>query len=217
MKWVLGSLWIGSLGLSLILTGFYMEGLLWDHARAGDPEIAMDLAGGSDWRTDRFRVWESKDYALSLLSSAQSPTSGIQFRGKLEVRIVDPSGREFFRNRYEPGVPDPSRLEARHWTVLDTLTVPVRGLRRWTFATRVLEPDSLLAGAESRITFAPHRFDPGMGGILYDLVILPAAFFGFLSLLPGVYLARRESPIPLRLSRIWAVLVGLLLFAGLGL
>jgi hypothetical protein len=200
MRLVLGALWLLFTLLAIASGAAYVRGILRD-LRAGEPRIGLSLAAGSVWHTDHFRVWRPRRYELLLSSVNHVPPFGIAYQGSLEVRVVDPSERTVLDERYEAGATDHERPRNMTWTTLATVDLRATGWRRWTLTARVPEGDARFVDVRSTVSLRRVRQEPGMGGMVNYVMIVPALGFAMLSLLPALALVNRgDSRIPLWIS-----------------
>lgn len=111
---------------------------------------------------------------------------GVPYDGTLNARVVDPSGRIVFEERYAAGAIDHERPDNMAWTEFASLEPSPTLWRRWTLAVRVPEGDPRFAGVRSDLRLRRVRPDPGIGGLINYVMIIPAVGFALLSLLPGI-------------------------------
>lgn len=86
--------------------------------------------------------------------------------------------------------------------------------RSWELKARVLQPDARFRTARSEIRLWKDRYDPGMGGLVNYVMIIPAAVLLLLALGLAALLARRGRPRPLVVTLVLGAGV-IALFAGL--
>ncbi|HXF66173.1 MAG TPA: hypothetical protein VNK67_05675 [Burkholderiales bacterium] len=193
--------WLAAFSGGLACFAVFAYGVL-ASVHYGDPALRVELAHSSDWRSVPFRVWGAgrRDLALTTVN-ADRTRAGTRFEGALAVRIFDPDGRVFFEGNYPAGTIEHELAENYYWTGLASLTLDDWPLREWRLAARVVRGDARFAQAHSEIELRTHRYDPGMGGLLYYTMILPAAGLMLVAAGLGACLARRgASRLPLAAS-----------------
>lgn len=200
--------WTSTYGLALVCSGVVLKGALRDR-RAGEPVLALDLARAGDWRATRFRVWGAGTYTLFISSvNWDSTFAGEPLGAVLEVALSSPGGRRVFRRTYERGSTGLMLPINYGDSRLADIALRDWPLRRWTLAARVLAPDDHFKTAQSALKLYKQRYDPGMGGMLNYVMILPAVVLMVLALAAAIALARRGRRLPILLT---AASVGLLL------
>jgi hypothetical protein len=192
--------WLISFFLALVLGAVSAKGIL-QSARYGEPVLQVDLSRRTDWLSAPFRVWGKGTYNLFISTVNHDSTHvGAPFAGNFEVAIVDPSGRAFFQQAYPPGSIDHRLPQNYGDTALNTFEIEGWPLRRWTLKARVIEPDPRFKTGRSEIKFWKQRYDPGMGGMIYFVLIIPAGFFLLLAVFLATAIARHGSKIPIVLT-----------------
>jgi hypothetical protein len=165
--------WVAVFGLGLASLGVFVQGLVRD-LHLGDPELALDLSRPGDWQRATFRVWTAGRYRLWLQTVNHDPPFGEPFRGAVAVRLEDPSGGARIDRTFPGAALDHLRPENTHWTALDSLELEGRLWRGWRLAARVMEGDPAFAGAATTVTLRRVRYDPGMGGLINYVMLIPA-------------------------------------------
>jgi hypothetical protein len=196
--------WLISFPIALVLGVVSAKGIL-QSVRYGEPSLEVDLSRRSDWLSVPFRVWGKGRYNLFISTVNHDSTHvGAPFAGNFEVAVVDPSGRVLFQQVYPPGSIEHRLPQNYGDTALKTLEIEDWPLRRWTLKARVLVPDSRFKTGQSVIKFWKQRYDPGMGGLIYFVLIIPAGFFLLVAALCAAAIARGGSKIPIVITLIGA-------------
>ncbi len=187
------SLWSLLTLAGLLCFSVYVRGLIRDF-HYGDPEIAVDLHVPSGWISESFRVWGEGTYSLSLSTVIQHRRdAGRTFSGSFEVRILDPDNGEFFRRIFSSPSLSHTTKDNHVWTTLEQFQLNDMPLHSWELQTRILQPDEQFKGTSSSIFLRKQQYDPGMGGILNYLMIVPAFLFSLASLVPAQKLQRLHA------------------------
>ena len=169
--------------------------------RAGEVNLPLSLGEASAPQTRSFRVWATGSYNL-FLSSVNFDQSrvGAKFRGELEVAIRHPDGRTFFERRFNPDTID-HRMPYNYGDAkLAVLPIAAARIRPWTLSVQVTRADRQFAGVRSELKLWRERADPGMGGMITYVLILPAIVFLLLAVVLAIVLLRRGRTVPLALS-----------------
>jgi len=194
--------WLTTFALALFCVSIVVKGVLRDR-RVGEPVLSLDLARPSDWRSSPFRVWGSSTYTLFISSvNWDSTFAGAPLGAELEVVVSSPSGKPVFQRTYAPrstGLVLPINYGDSHLADVSLRDWPVR---RYTLAARVLAPDEHFKTAQSALKLYKQRSDPGMGGLMNYVMILPAAVFMGLAVIAAVSLARAGKRVPIVLTSV---------------
>lgn len=206
---VLFGIWVVSFLLALGASAIVVAGVRRD-TRAGQPVLKIDLARASDWVTVPFRVWGAARHTLLLSSvSFDSTNLGIPLEGAFEVAVVNGRGDTVFRRMYPPGASGHLLPYNYGDTRLATLALSDVPVRAWTMAARVTAPDARFAPATSEVKLWKEQADPGLGGVVNYLMVIPAGLFTLVAIGAAIPLAAQKSPLPLAIS-----LVGMTLCLG---
>lgn len=225
---LLFALWAVCLLAGLASAWVFVAGLLRD-THFEEAAIAMDLGEAGAWRGVDFRVWGGGPYVVWLTTlrpdrtSAPAPSGArepeaagpgagrpARFRGRIEVRILDPDGDARLERRYEGNRLEHATSGGMTWTRLEDLRLDGLPVRPWRLEARTLKGDPEFGARSelrSRLLLRKDRPDVGMGGLINYVMIIPAALFLLLSLVLALGLARRGG------SRAPAWISGILLVA----
>lgn len=210
---LLTTVWVAAIALAALSGSMFISGIRRD-MRAGEPTIHTTLAAPSDWTTVPFRVWRGRSYTLFVSTVNHDPSRvGRRFDGELEVVVRRPDGRVFFENRFQGGAIPHEIPDNYGDAVLARMDLEPAWIRRWTVAVRVSRPDPEFTGLRSEVKLWSERRDPGMGGLVNYVMIIPAMFFAAIALLVALPLARRGSRTPLIVTG--AGLLLLLVWSGM--
>lgn len=204
--------WMASFALALFCAAIVVKGVLRD-LRVGEPMLAIDLSRPSDWTATRFRVWGQGTYMLFISSvNWDSTYVGAPLGAELEVAVLDPGGRPVFERVFPGGAT--GHVLPINYGDSRLVEVPVDDwpLRRWTLKARVLAPDERFKTARSSVKFWKQRYDPGMGGMMNYVMIVPAGVFMLLAFFAALSLFRHGRRAPIVVTVAAGVL--LLVFVG---
>lgn len=189
--------WLFSIVFTLIFVTIFVQGILRDH-RIGEPVLHIDFSSTSGWVSTPFRVWGPGTYTLFVSSVNHDPKFvGAELAADFEISIADSDGARFFHQVYAPGSTGhvlPSNYGDRK---LGSFKLDDWPFRSWTLRARVLKPDSRFKTAQTQIKFWKDRYDPGMGGLVNYVMIIPALGFLVLSFLASLALARKGFRTPI--------------------
>lgn len=203
---LLWSLWALSMALALASMAVFVQGILRDH-RTGEPVLEVDLSSQGDWRTVPFRVWGSGTYRLFISSVNHNPQlAGARLEGDFEISVVDPEGKIFFHRAYAAGAANHVLTNDYSDSQLEKLALADWPLRAWILKARVLRPDSRFKTAHTQVKLWKERYDPGMGGLMNYVMIIPAGFFLLLSFLASLGLAANSSRAPLIVTFVFGLI-----------
>ena len=171
MRPVLSTIWLVALLVGMFCTGLFLQGVIRDE-RIGDPDVSLDLSRHSRGSSE-FRPWRGEWYDLAVSSVNHAPPFGVPFRGKVEIRLVDATGREVFARTLD-SVGAHTRASNMSWTQVDSIRIARSFFRRMTLSARVVEPDSSFASVATRVHLRTRQYDPGMGGMMNYVMLAPA-------------------------------------------
>lgn len=206
MRTVLNTIWLLALLAGLFCGGLFLQGVIRDN-RIGDPDVSLDLsrpAGGSR----EFLPWRGGWHDLAVSSVNHSPPFGPLFQGRVEIRLTDGSGEHVIKRSF-----DRSSAHARPsnmtWTALDSVSIGRSLLERMTLSARVIEPDPQFAGVTTNVHLRRRQYDPGMGGMVNYIMLLPAVLFLVIALGLGANMSGRGwGKGPLRMTIALTVFMG---------
>lgn len=202
---LLWSAWSCSIVLTLIFMTIFVLGVLRDR-RIGEPVLRIDLSSTSDWVSTPFRVWGSGTHTLFISSVNHDPKFiGAELAADFEVSIADSDGVRFFHQVYASGSTGHVLPSNYGDSKLGSFKLDDWPLRSWMLRARVLRPDPRFKTAQTQIKFWKDRYDPGMGGLMNYVMIIPALVFLVLSFLVSLALARKGSRTPIFLTVVCSV------------
>lgn len=194
---LLWATWLVSFAISLASMAVFVQGKLRD-SRAGEPVVRIDLSSAGDWVAVPFRVWGAGTFRLFMSSVNHDATFvGAPLAGDFEVTIVDSDGKVFFQQVYPAGSTDHVLPSNYGDSQLNTFELDDRPFREWMLKARVLKPDPRFKTAMTQVKLWKDRYDPGMGGLVNYVMILPAGVFLVLALIISSALAGRGSRAPM--------------------
>ena len=198
-SWKLKALWgtwIASFTLALSCMVVFIQGVLRDN-RAGEPVIQIDLSAVTDWVSVPFRVWGKDTYTLFISSVNHDPKFvGVPLAADFEVAIIAPDGKVFLRQVYSAGSVNHTLPSNYGDSRLGTLELNGRPFRQWTLKARVLKPDPRFKTAYTEVKFWKNRYDPGMGGLINYVMIIPAGILLVLAFFTSLSLAAKGPRAP---------------------
>jgi hypothetical protein len=184
--------WLVCFALAAFSAGVFIQGLWRDH-RVGEPVLQIDFGTTTDWLTVPFRIWGKGNYRL-LLSTVNHDLQrvGSPLSSEFEVAIESPDAR-VFSQVYRAG--STAHVIANNYAItqLATLELDDSPMRRWTLRARVLQADAAYRGVRSDLKFWKDRYEPGMGGLMNYVMIIPAAVFLLFAFGFAAALARKGS------------------------
>lgn len=196
-KLILLSVWGALFTFGALCAGVFVHGVLRDH-RVGEPVLEVDLGNHSHWLRTSFRVFGTGDYRLILSSVNHDPgLVGRPFDGRLQVQVADPSGRLVMDRLYGPATLEyrvPSNYGDR---TLDLLSLSGWPLRPWELRARIFDGDDDFRMVHSELKLWKERYDPGMGGMINYVMIIPAGVLLLMALLVSLPLFRAGVRTPL--------------------
>jgi hypothetical protein len=161
----------------------------------------LSLGETSDWRTASFRVWSAGRYTLFLSTVNFDRTRvGSRFRGEVEVLVRGPTGAMFFEQRFSAVTIDHTMPYNYGDAKFAEMRLAPARIRRWTVAVRVTRADPQFAGVRSELKLWRDRVDPGMGGLIAYVLIIPAIMLLSFAMLLSFVLARRGRTAPVVVS-----------------
>jgi hypothetical protein len=80
---------------------------------------------------------------------------------------------------------------------LGTLEIDDWPFQKWVLKARVLKPDSRFTTAYTELKLWKNRYDPGMGGLVNYVMIIPAGVCLMLAFITSLALAAHGSKLPL--------------------
>lgn len=192
--------WTIAMVLAALSAGILAAGVVRD-TRATEPSLDVSLGAPSGWIRVPFRIWRSGRYKLFISTVNHDPERvGRRFSGEVEVLIQRPDGTTFYQERLQ-GDTIPHLVPSNYGdTELALVTLDRSRVRRWTMAVRVSRPDAQFTDLRSQVKLWRERSDPGMGGLVNYVMIIPAGFFAIVALLVALSLARRSIRMPLFVS-----------------
>lgn len=199
--------WIATFGLAVFCAAIVVKGVLRDR-RTGEPVLAIDLARLSDWASTRFRVWGEGRYLLFISSvNWDSTFVGTSLDAAIEVAVIDPAGHPVFARVFPPGSTD--HVLPMNYGDSRLAEVPLNDwpVRQWTLKARVLTPDERFRTARTQVKFWKQRYDPGMGGMMNYLMIVPAGVLMVLAFATALSLFRSGRRIPMVATVVAAALL----------
>src|SRR3990170_8690629 len=188
IRTALSTVWLLALVLGLFCAGLFLHGLMRD-TRIGDPDVGLDLsrrAAGSR----EFLPWRGEWHDLAVSSVNHTPPFGPVFQGKVEITLTDGSGQVLVNRSF-----DRSSAHARPsnmtWTPLDSVRLDRSLLERMTLSARVIETDPRFAGVRTNVHLRRRQYDPGMGGMVNYVMVVPGILFLVIALGIGANMAGR--------------------------
>lgn len=197
--------WLVTLALGVSSAVFVVAGV-WRDTRAGEATIPLSLGQMSDYQTISFRVWSDGQYSL-FVSTVNFDRSrvGSKFSGEMQVVIRRPDGTTLLDQRFGPGTMDHVMPYNYGDTQLKKISLGAARLRPWTVSVRVTQADPQFARVASEVKLWRDRVDPGMGGLVTYVLIIPALMLLLLAVVLAFALARRGRKAPLVISLIAAI------------
>lgn len=204
---LLWATWFVSFAVALGSMAIFAQGILRD-SRAGEPVVHIDLSSAADWVAVPFRVWGAGTYSFFISSvNHDSRFVGVPLAGDFEVAIMDPDGKVFFQQVYPAGSTDHVLPSNYGDSKLNTFELDDWPFRRWILKARVLKPDPRFKTANTEVKLWKNRYDPGMGGLVNYVMIIPAGVFLVLALITSLALAAKGSKAPLLATLICGVIL----------
>jgi hypothetical protein len=201
--------WAVSMALAVVCAGVFAAGVARDN-RAGEPTLEMSFSMPGDWSRVPFRVRRAGTYRLFVSTVNHDPQRvGAPFSGQLEVMISRPDGTPFYSGRFEGAAIRHTVPDNYGDAELARVDLDASLAGTWILAVRVAEPSPAFAGLRSQVKLWREREDPGMGGLINYVMIVPATLFAMLGLLLALPLARRGIYWPILASGA-ALVVGLI-------
>ena len=200
MSWqrkLLWAAWFGSFAVALASTALFTGGILRD-SRAGEPVVQIDLSSAGDWIVVPFRVWGAGIYKLFVSSVNHDSTFvGLPLAADFEIAVIDPRGKILFQQVYPAG--STGHVLPRNYgdTTLSTLELDDWPLRQWILKARVLRADPRFKTARTEVKLWKNRYDPGMGGLVNYVMIIPAGVFLVFAFIAALPLAAAGFKVPL--------------------
>lgn len=188
MRTLLHTVWLLALLIGLFCAGLFLQGVVRDK-RIGDPDVGLDLSRGSS-AARRFLPWRGGWHDLAVSSVNHAPPFGPVFQGRVEITLIDGSGDSLI-NRYFDGSSVHARPSNMSWTPLDSVSVGRSFFRRMTLSARVIEPDPQFAGVRTNVHLRRRQYDPGMGGMLNYVMLVPGILFLVIALGLGANMSGR--------------------------
>jgi hypothetical protein len=199
-----------TLGIILMLAGIIGAGVTYRdmatenllHAKTGI--VTLKLSDTSDWKTEKFSLYQSGNHLLVLTTvnnfsmpyiADTLPEPSGRFHGKIEVRISQPSGAMLLNKVYSGNTLSLNVPYNMSWSVLDTLHIgePFEGT--WSIKARVGSADTAFSRTTSEVfIFPPQKYD--IGWYLYDKTFQLMGFallilIGFILLFVSGFLKKR--------------------------
>lgn len=192
--------WFACFLLGAAAAGVFAHGL-WRDLRIGEPVLGLDFGVATPgWVETRFRVWDDARFKLFFSSvNHDEARVGAPLAAAFEVSIEGPHGR-IFERAYAPLATGHTLPFNYTDTELGHVELKGAGFNTWALRARVLAPDPRYVGVRSELKLWSDRADPGMGGLINYVMILPAAFFMLLAAAFAVALAGRKIYAPLWLT-----------------
>lgn len=110
---------------------------------------------------------------------------------------MGPDGKVFFQQVYPAGSTDHVLPSNYGDSILNTFELDDWPFQQWVLKARVLKPDPRFRTAQNAVKFWKSRYDPGMGGLVNYMMIIPAAIFLLLAFVFSFTLAARGPKAPL--------------------
>lgn len=197
--------WLITLVLGVSSAAVVVRGS-WRDTRAGEATIPLSLGQASDYQTTSFRAWSDGQYRL-FVSTVNFDRSrvGSRFSGEIQVEVRRPDGTVLLDQRFGPDTIDHRMPYNYGDTQLRSLPIGAARIRPWTVAVRVTRADPQFAGVRSELKLWRERVDPGMGGMLTYVLIIPAFMLLLLAIVLAFALARRGRTAPLVISLVAAI------------
>jgi hypothetical protein len=130
---------------------------------------------------------------------------GRSLGAEFEVEIADPDGKPVWQQAFSAGATG-HRVPSNYGDVrLATMDLDGSPLRPWTMRMKILAPDPMFKTTQTQLKLYKRQYDPGMGGLMNYVMMIPAALFFLLALALSLPLARGGSRAPLILTAIGAV------------
>ncbi len=206
MRTLLNTVWLLALLAGLFCAGLFFQGLIRDK-RIGDPDVRLELSRPSSGAR-RFLPWRGGWHDLAVSSVNHAPPFGQVFQGKVEITLSDGSGNNVIERSF-----DSSDAHARPsnmtWTALDSVSIDRSLLERMTLSARVIEADTQFAGVRTNVHLRRRQYDPGMGGMVNYIMLLPGILFLVIALGLGANMSGRGwGKGPLRMTIALTVFLG---------
>jgi hypothetical protein len=193
---LLWSAWLFSIVCTLVFMTIFAQGVLRDR-RVGEPVLGIDLSSQSNWISAPFRVWGPGTYTLFISSVNHDPKFvGAALAGDFEVSIADPDGAPFFHRVYAAGSTGHVLPSNYGDSRMGSFKLDDWPFRSWTLSARVLKPDARFSTARTQVKFWKDRPDPGMGGLMNYVMVIPALAFLVLAFAMALALAAKGFRTP---------------------
>jgi hypothetical protein len=203
--------WLLTLALGVSSAAVVVRGTRRD-VRSGEATIHLSFGETSDWHTRSFRVWSDGQYRLFVSTvNFDRPRVGSKFSGEMQVVVRQGDGTTLLDQRFGPATMDHRMPYNYGDTPLRTLLLGAARMRPWTLAVRVTQADPQFAGVASEVKLWRERVDPGMGGMLTYVLILPTVMLLLLAVVLSAALARRSRKWPLAVSLVVTVAFAVLI------
>ncbi len=193
-------LWLVMIGAGGFCMAIFLYGA-WTYHGLGDARVRMTPTSVMDWGEASFRVFRDGDYDLHVETVNHEPPFGAQFRGTLELRVLDADGRSQFQHILGPRIEALERPD--NYDSMHVATIRLSGdvWRAWRFQARVAEPDPSFAGVRMVARIDRVHPDFGLAGVGVMFMIAPAAILWMVSVFPAMRIRDKNgSAWPLRVS-----------------
>lgn len=178
MRYLRYFIWLAMLALGVLCIGLFIQGLVRD-TRLGDPDLSVDLSQPSRTHHD-FRLWRGGEYDLAVSSVNHVPPFKVPFTGSMNVVLTDADGRELI-NRILDSSSAHMRPDNMSWSLLDSLMLSRRIVGQMRLSAVVGTGDQQFRGVTTTVHLRRRQYDPGMGGLVNYVVLLPGIIFMVLS------------------------------------
>lgn len=190
------SIWVVTFALGVLCASVVVEGLWRDH-RGGEPRVAVDFSRHGFQASDAFRVWGAGQYKLFVSAvNHDEKRVGAPLNAEFEVVIAAPD-RVVFRRLFAPGATGLAVPSNYGDATLTKLAIDGSPLRPWSLDVRVTKGDPAFRDIRAEIKFWKERYDPGMGGLMNYVMIIPALVLAAIAFILAVILAGRGVRSPL--------------------
>jgi hypothetical protein len=197
MRRILLTVWGLFFFLALGCLAVFAQGLMRDFY-TGEPVAKINPQVRTDWITVPFRVWGEGSYDLRIRSVNHDPVPiGRLFEGKMQIRIKDPDGKLVSEKSYEAGMTNHRVPNNYGDSQLALISLSDWPLRSWRLEVRVTDGDPNFTTTQTEIRLRKQRYDPGMGGLMNYVMIVPGAIFLLLAFFLSFPLLQSGSRWPL--------------------
>ncbi len=197
--------WAFCFALSILFVLIFAQGVIRD-MRVGEPVLRVDLSSRSDWVSRQFRILRPGTYNLFISTvNHDERFVGEPLAGAFEVAVIAPDGKEFFQRHFSGDTTDHVLPRNYGDSKLATLELDSSLRSRWTLKARVLDADPKFSTAFTDIKLWKVRSDPGMGGLINYVMIIPAGIFMLVAFVASLVLAKQGARSALMVTLIGGV------------